>query len=469
MLVYEKLITEAIQQYGDQNNIKAHHINGITQHVIKHCKEKMTELWLQEHNHEQQNSTQQTPVMEEMSSGPEDLQEEHKHDLQNTTQQTPVIKELSSGPAEHNHEQLNSTQQTPVMEEMSSGPEEEHKHDLQNTTQQTPVIKELSSGPAEMLTVEIFNKFVAEVHNQQKQFQHDIFDQLREYKESKEMSSLEHFNKAIAEMKDQQHQYQNFLLQQLHEHKEPKVIIDLDPKSMTEHHKPDQEFQGQKFTQLNQQQQIKVSEKSNQMENFTKNTEMQTTLFCQPRNYSETEMPDDHLSVNKSVVNRGKQLSQIFGCHELGVEFCKFFYSRLNSQNPSHGQERLDWGPNHFWDDAILSIYHGNSFEKYTGGECVSSKLLEMTQEQKLTFIPALDSERFKCVNSKHGLVVVAVTGVISSNNNNSGVFNQIFGLIKCPCTNNYKIKSMNLHFIEYKFQVPPLQYTTEQLQEFKE
>ncbi|XP_073526908.1 uncharacterized protein [Phyllobates terribilis] len=180
-----------------------------------------------------------------------------------------------------------------------------------------------------------------------------------------------------------------------------------------------------------------------------------------------------HFQVSK----RDKQPFQLFDCHQLGQDFCNWFFSLLNCQNPDHGQERLAWDPLMFWNDVTLFFTNTNenSHERYNGDECVSSKLLEMMQKEKLIFTPVLDSERFKCVNSRHGLVVVAVTGIISCTDKGSNVFNQIFGLIKCPSTGNYKIKSMTLKLGNMNplnsvpnFHVPPLEYTTEQLQDFQ-
>ncbi|XP_040279191.1 uncharacterized protein LOC120994586 [Bufo bufo] len=309
-------------------------------------------------------------------------------------------------------------------------------------------------------------------------------------------------------------------------------------KLMTEHHKQQQESQEKANRTLQdqlshqhrqqeqrQQQQNKVFKQflqqqqdfqSRLMADFIKHTEMQATLFCQALTNGKTEKPvqDDNVNMNKEdtscykppspettyhsntghhcvsgqgsaqksgsfshyeVTNRGKQPFPVFDCHELGQQFCQWFYSQLNAQNPSPGQEKPHWDPNILWKDVIFSIVHDNSFDKYTGDECVSSKLLEMTQDQKLKFTPMPDSERLSCVNSKHGLVVVAVTGVITNSDNCSGVFNQIFGLIRCPSTGNYKIKSIYLRIDNWdplisghKLQVPPLQYTTEQLQEYK-
>lgn len=168
------------------------------------------------------------------------------------------------------------------------------------------------------------------------------------------------------------------------------------------------------------------------------------------------------------MANRDKQAFQVFDCHKLGQEFCNWFYSRLNSQNPASGQERIAWEPEMFWDDVKFSFLHDDCFEEYIGDKCVNEKLLEMTKEQNLTFTPELDSDRFKCVNSRHGLVVVAVTGVISKNDY-STVFRQIFGLIKCPSTGKYKIKTINLRVQNMNPScVPLIQYTTEQLQDFK-
>ncbi|XP_066457609.1 probable basic-leucine zipper transcription factor Q [Eleutherodactylus coqui] len=179
-------------------------------------------------------------------------------------------------------------------------------------------------------------------------------------------------------------------------------------------------------------------------------------------------------SAQFEVTNRDKPPFHLFDCHELGQRFCEWFYNLLNSQTRSHEQERISWEPDMFWNDATFSFVDGISYERYSGNECVSSKLLEMAQQQKLTFTPRLDSERFKCVNSRHGLVMVAVTGIMINKDYCSRVFNQIFGLIKCPSSNTYKIKSIYLKvdnmsplISKHGFHVPPLGYTTEELQDF--
>lgn len=41
-----------------------------------------------------------------------------------------------------------------------------------------------------------------------------------------------------------------------------------------------------------------------------------------------------------------------------GRQFCQWFFQLLNSQNLSLGQEPQDWGPQHFWPNARLRLFH---------------------------------------------------------------------------------------------------------------
>ncbi|KAJ0005885.1 hypothetical protein NQD34_015779 [Periophthalmus magnuspinnatus] len=132
----------------------------------------------------------------------------------------------------------------------------------------------------------------------------------------------------------------------------------------------------------------------------------------------------------------------------LGQQFCQWFFGLLNSQNPALGQERQKWGPEHFWPDAKFHLHARTceeQVEEFAGADMVSLRLLALTHEERLIFSPNLDANGLKTLASPHGLVLVAVAGTIHRDVSCLGIFEQIFGLIKSPVDNNWKIKFINL------------------------
>ncbi|XP_037381587.1 uncharacterized protein C3orf38 homolog [Talpa occidentalis] len=136
----------------------------------------------------------------------------------------------------------------------------------------------------------------------------------------------------------------------------------------------------------------------------------------------------------------------------LGEEFCHWFFELLNSQNPFLGPPQDEWGPQHFWHDVKLKFYYNTSEENtidYHGAEMVSLRLLSLVKEEYLFLSPNLDACGLKCASSPHGLVMVGVAGTVHRGNTCLGVFEQIFGLIRCPfLANTWKIKFINLRII---------------------
>lgn len=164
-------------------------------------------------------------------------------------------------------------------------------------------------------------------------------------------------------------------------------------------------------------------------------------------------------------------------CHSLGEEFCQWFFGMLNSQNPQFGQSPEEWGPHHFWEDAKLKFSYNASkqnIEEYVGAELVSLRLLSLVKDEYLFLNPNLDAGGLKCTISQHGLVIVAVAGTVHRNTCCLGVFEQIFGLIRCPFRENtWKIKFAHLNIVgqnamEPGTQVerPCIKYEQEELQE---
>ncbi|CAI5772859.1 Uncharacterized protein PODLI_1B018667 [Podarcis lilfordi] len=165
-------------------------------------------------------------------------------------------------------------------------------------------------------------------------------------------------------------------------------------------------------------------------------------------------------------------------CHSLGEEFCQWFFGILNSQNPLVGEPHDEWGPQHFWDDVILKFCYNTSeqnMEEYLGAELVSLRLLSLVKEEYLFLNPNLDAGGLKWTVSRHGLVVVAVAGTVHRNTSCLGIFEQIFGLIRCPFRENtWKIKFVNLKIVGQnamepgtRLERPCIKYEQEELQEF--
>uniref|UniRef100_A0A803K8R2 Chromosome 3 open reading frame 38 n=1 Tax=Xenopus tropicalis TaxID=8364 RepID=A0A803K8R2_XENTR len=167
-------------------------------------------------------------------------------------------------------------------------------------------------------------------------------------------------------------------------------------------------------------------------------------------------------------------------CQLLGEHFCRWFYPLLNSQNPILGCEKGYWGPQHFWENTVLKFAYRTtqeSTEEYCGAQMASLRLLALTREERLLFNPSIDTGGLKCAISRHGLVVVAVAGTIHRDNQCLGIFEQIFGLIRCPVTASWKIKNVNLKILGQSAlgalgsiesaPRPSIQYKTKDLEEY--
>lgn len=165
-------------------------------------------------------------------------------------------------------------------------------------------------------------------------------------------------------------------------------------------------------------------------------------------------------------------------CRSLGEEFCLWYYAILNSQNPFLGKPQEDWGPQHFWDDVILKFSYNTleqNVEEYVGADLVSLRLLSLVKDECLVLNPNLNIGGMRCTVSRHGLVVVAVAGTVHRNTSCLGVFEQIFGLIRCPFRENtWKIKFVTLSVVGRNslepgthIERPSIKYKQEELQDF--
>ncbi|KFO88767.1 Uncharacterized protein C3orf38, partial [Buceros rhinoceros silvestris] len=160
--------------------------------------------------------------------------------------------------------------------------------------------------------------------------------------------------------------------------------------------------------------------------------------------------------------------------HDLGKEFCQWFFGLLNSQHPLGVKSGEGWGPQHFWENVKLKLCYNTlerNMEEYVGAEMVSLRLLSLVKEEYLLFNANLHADGLKCAMSPHGLVLVAVAGTVHRDNTCLGIFEQIFGLISCPIRENtWKIKAVNLKIVGQsagmQIEKPFIKYESNQLQE---
>ncbi|XP_078416275.1 uncharacterized protein C3orf38 homolog [Cetorhinus maximus] len=156
-----------------------------------------------------------------------------------------------------------------------------------------------------------------------------------------------------------------------------------------------------------------------------------------------------NIHLNVTQYETPSQAGGDFECQIIGEEFCKWFFILLNSQNPSFGRQPEEWGPQHFWDDAILHFAYSvqeDITEQHQSSATVSLRLLSLVKDEQLLFNPNISKNGMKCVTSPHGLVAIAVAGTIHKNTQCLGIFEQLFGLVRTPVgRNNWKIKYVNL------------------------
>lgn len=158
----------------------------------------------------------------------------------------------------------------------------------------------------------------------------------------------------------------------------------------------------------------------------------------------------------------------------LGHQFCQWFFGVLNSQNPILGQQPQEWGPQHFWPDAklrLLARVCDEQMEEFSGADLVSLRLLALTRDERLLLNPNLEPHGLRALSSPHGLVLVAVAGTIHRDTSCLGIYEQIFGLIKSPMDDNWKIKFSNLKIrgqdaiSDKEVSAPSLTYNSSELQ----
>ncbi|KAK9512219.1 hypothetical protein O3M35_000688 [Rhynocoris fuscipes] len=157
---------------------------------------------------------------------------------------------------------------------------------------------------------------------------------------------------------------------------------------------------------------------------------------------------------NTSVATNSDDL----GVKALAVKFVEWFYSRINASvihlktNESNNEEKLI--EDDFWSDAKLAI-------NVTGGsgEVIANYFAESSEEclklisnscaeHSIFFSPNLREDGTRGTTEPHGMILVMNCGTLHSTNGHRcvGLYEQVFGLIKDPVRDIWKIKMTKLN-----------------------
>jgi hypothetical protein len=128
----------------------------------------------------------------------------------------------------------------------------------------------------------------------------------------------------------------------------------------------------------------------------------------------------------------------------LAEQFTQWFYSMLNKNECLNNE--------HFYSDARLTI---NKFDNGTltsetienNPQEIVERLFLMRMQYNLFFNPNLSADGVQGRVDLHGLVLVFVCGTLHVEGTCVGVFEQVFGLVRDPLTdNNWKIKNSEIN-----------------------
>jgi hypothetical protein len=133
--------------------------------------------------------------------------------------------------------------------------------------------------------------------------------------------------------------------------------------------------------------------------------------------------------------------------HQLSREFAEWFYTAWNTL--------ANFTSDHFFPDCQLTLIHDNH-HRILGSYYVCDMLRSYIVNQELRFCPNIQSN--KAQESRHGLVVIQISGTIHQRGTCIGVFDQAFGLVRDPVHgNNYLIKFtfLNMQTQQQQLQLP--------------
>ena len=134
---------------------------------------------------------------------------------------------------------------------------------------------------------------------------------------------------------------------------------------------------------------------------------------------------------------------------QLAIAFSQWFYEMLNSHNPTTmTTPSPDYGAHHFYQECKLQLLCATpqiTKDTYIGACLVAERLLAFVKEEYLVFQPNLEKAGVRGVRNPHGLCMVQVCGSIHQADSVLGIFEQQFGLVREPQSQNWKVKCINL------------------------
>jgi len=132
-------------------------------------------------------------------------------------------------------------------------------------------------------------------------------------------------------------------------------------------------------------------------------------------------------------------------CQEMATNFARWYFQLLNA---SVETDSTDWGPAHFWPDSCAKVEllsgggEAESLEALHSATEACQMLVHVFRKHKLRCNPNLCDEGVRGRLDPHGLVLVLACGTLHNQSNVCGFFEQVFGLIRDPDSdNNWKIK----------------------------
>ncbi|XP_046400605.1 uncharacterized protein C3orf38 homolog [Ischnura elegans] len=150
--------------------------------------------------------------------------------------------------------------------------------------------------------------------------------------------------------------------------------------------------------------------------------------------------------------NSGGDSVQISGSDSevilMSLKFVQWFYNMLNQATDGFGE--VHFGVEHFWPDCsmklqLISQTHDSQEEVQGDSNEVVRLFLDMKSRYNVYFHPNVSRNGVHGKKDPHGLVLVLSCGTLHKHDVCCGVFEQMFGLIEDPSTNNWKIKFTEL------------------------
>ncbi|GAB6032471.1 hypothetical protein CHUAL_011103 [Chamberlinius hualienensis] len=170
-----------------------------------------------------------------------------------------------------------------------------------------------------------------------------------------------------------------------------------------------------------------------------------------------------HLSTNSigqnnSAINNISNNGTSREVQEMAEQFTRWFYQVLHNGHLDNPNLEDKFGPHHFWRDCQFKIHTPQCEHLIEGSQATADRLLSLIGQDQLYFNPFYAQQGIKGYVDNHGLVIILVAGDIHRADRWVGVFEQKFGLIRDPASDNkWKIKFSELNFKGKEFELYPL------------